>query len=225
MELVFRDRRRAGAKQQVTITATDNHGASSFTTFQLNVANVAPTGTLTNTGPITEGGSATASFTSPTDASSVDAASLHYAFSCTGAGLAGVTYAGASTTNGASCPFPDNGSYTVTGVIVDKDGGRKTDSTVVQVTNATPSVTAPSDQTANEGAATTFTLGSFTDPGPDSPWAVDVNWGDGSPHTAFNATTTGSLAPAATRTTTTALTRSPSRSPTRMAAAARRRSQ
>src|SRR4029077_20850284 len=73
------------------------------------------------------------------------------------------------------------------------DGGRKTDSTVVQVTNVAPSVTAPSNQTANEGAATTFTLRSFSDPGPDSPWAVDVNWGDGLPHATFNATTTGSL--------------------------------
>ena len=179
--------------QLVTITATDNHGASSFTTFQLNVANVAPTGTLTNSGPITEGGSATVSFAGPADASSVDAASLHYAFSCTGADLSSVAYASASTTNSAGCSFPDNGSFTVTGVIVDKDGGRKTDSTVVQVTNANPSVTAPSDQTANEGAATSLTLGSFTDPGPDSPWAVDVNWGDGSSHTTFNAATTGSL--------------------------------
>ncbi|HEV8452363.1 MAG TPA: PKD domain-containing protein [Gaiellales bacterium] len=179
--------------QSVTITATDNHGASSFTTFQLNVANVDPTGTLTNGGPITEGGSATVSFASAADASPVDAASLHYAFSCTGADLSGTTYSGASTTNSAGCTFPDNGSYTVTGVIVDKDGGRRTDSTVVQVSNASPSVTAPSDQTANEGAATTFTLGSFTDPGPDSPWAVEVNWGDGSSHTTFNVTTTGSL--------------------------------
>ena len=179
--------------QLVTITATDNHGASSFTTFQMNVANVAPTGTLTNNGPITEGGSATVNFTGPADSSSVDAASLHYAFSCSGADLSGVAYASASTTNSTSCSFPDNGSYTVTGVIVDKDGGRRTDSTVVQVTNEVPSVTAPSDQTANEGTATTFTLGSFTDPGPDSPWAVDVNWGDSSAHTAFNATTTGSL--------------------------------
>ena len=179
--------------QSVTITATDNHGASAFTTFQLNVANVDSTGTLTNGGPITEGGSATVSFGSAADASPIDAASLHYAFSCTGADLSGTTYSGASTTNSAGCTFPDNGSYTVTGVIVDKDGGSKTDSTVVQVTNTSPSVTAPSDQTANEGAATTFTLGSFSDPGPDSPWAVEVNWGDGTVDSTFNASSTGSL--------------------------------
>src|SRR5207245_4349709 len=33
----------------------------------------------------------------------------------------------------------------------------------------------------------------FSDPGPDSPWAVDVNWGDGSTDTSFNVTQTGAL--------------------------------
>src|SRR5207249_2980397 len=56
-----------------------------------------------------------------------------------------------------------------------------------------PSVTAPADQTSTEGASTSFTLGSFTDPGPDSPWAVDVDWGDGPTHTTFSQSTTGSL--------------------------------
>src|SRR5206468_1981527 len=37
-----------------------------------------------------------------------------------------------------------------------------------------------------EGASTAFGLGSFTDAGAgDSPWHVDVNWGDGSDHTTF----------------------------------------
>src|SRR6185436_9259053 len=54
-------------------------------------------------------------------------------------------------------------------------------------------VTSPVDQTANEGASTSFSLGSFTDPGADSPWAVDVDWGDSSIHTTFNKTATGSL--------------------------------
>src|SRR5205085_2708801 len=32
-----------------------------------------------------------------------------------------------------------------------------------------------------------------SDPGPDSPWAVDVDWGDGSSHATFNSTVTGAL--------------------------------
>src|SRR5262249_26154402 len=44
------------------------------------------------------------------------------------------------------------------------------------------------------GASASFTLGSFSDPGVnDGPWAVDVNWGDGSPHTTFNTSTQGTL--------------------------------
>jgi hypothetical protein len=64
---------------------------------------------------------------------------------------------------------------------------------VVAVANVAPSMTAPADQAAEEGAATSVELGSFSDPGPDSPWAVDVDWGDASTHTTFDATSTGSL--------------------------------
>ena len=65
--------------------------------------------------------------------------------------------------------------------------------TVVDVANVAPTVTAPANQAADEGAAKSVDLGSFTDPGPDSPWAVDVDWGDGSTHTTFNAASAGSL--------------------------------
>ena len=67
----------------------------------------------------------------------MDAASLHFAFSCAGADLSGTTYAAASATNTAGC-VPDNGMYTVTGVVIDKDGGATTDSTTVQVNNVPP---------------------------------------------------------------------------------------
>ena len=40
---------------------------------------------------------------------------------------------------------------------------------VVAVANVAPSVTAPANQAADEGAAKSVNLGSFTDPGPDSP--------------------------------------------------------
>src|SRR5207302_1561130 len=55
-------------------------------------------------------------------------------------------------------------------------------------------MTAASDQSSNEGASVAFGLGSFSDPGAnDAPWAVDVNWGDGSAHTTFNTGTQGTL--------------------------------
>jgi hypothetical protein len=55
-----------------------------------------------------------------------------------------------------------------------------------------PTVTAASGQTANEGASTSFDLGSFVDPD-GGPWSVDVDWGDVSTHTTFMATSAGPL--------------------------------
>src|SRR5207253_3080872 len=90
--------------------------------------------------------------------------------------------------------YADNGSYTVTVSVTDKDTGSGSAQFTVSVSNAPPVVTAPADQTANEGASTSFTLGSFSDAGVnDNPWAVDVNWGDSSSHTTFNQSTQGSL--------------------------------
>jgi hypothetical protein len=56
-----------------------------------------------------------------------------------------------------------------------------------------PTVTAPAGQAADEGESRAFDLGSFADPGPEGPWAVDVDWGDGTPHTIFHVTSPGSL--------------------------------
>jgi hypothetical protein len=61
--------------------------------------------------------------------------------------------------------------------------------------NAAPSITSPSDQTAQEGTSTSFSLGSFTDADDTSPWWVDVDWGDGSVHTVFAMNAPGSMAP------------------------------
>src|SRR5205085_11412130 len=59
---------------------------------------------------------------------------------------------------------------------------------------ARPVGTAASGQTSDEGSSASFDLGSFSDAGVnDGPWSVDVNWGDGSPHTAFNTGTQGAL--------------------------------
>src|SRR5262249_11802508 len=46
---------------------------------------------------------------------------------------------------------------------------------------------------SSRGATTFFDLGSFGDGPYDGPWAVDVNWGDGSTHTSWSQTVTGSL--------------------------------
>jgi PKD domain/BNR/Asp-box repeat len=61
------------------------------------------------------------------------------------------------------------------------------------LTQATPpTVTPPADQTSVEGASHVFGLGSFSDPD-GGPWSVDIDWGDGTSDTTFNANAPGSL--------------------------------
>ena len=60
------------------------------------------------------------------------------------------------------------------------------------IVSTPPTVTPPANQTANEGASQTFSLGSFSDPD-GGPWKVDVSWGDSTPDTVFNATKPGTL--------------------------------
>ena len=92
--------------------------------------------------------------------------------------------------------YADNGTFTVT-VTVDEDAGAGVSGSAtfqVTVANVPPVVTAPGDQTASEGTATSFALGSFTDPGDDDPWEVTVDWGDGSSDTVFNELAQGPIA-------------------------------
>src|ERR671932_1295906 len=84
-------------------------------------------------------------------------------------------------------------STTVTITANDGNGGVTTTNFSLGVANVTPAVTAPANQAATQGVSSSFSLGSFTDPGADSPWAVTVNWGDGSSNTVFNQTSTGTI--------------------------------
>jgi hypothetical protein len=85
---------------------------------------------------------------------------------------------------------------TVSGKITNTStGASEEDVTVsgtVNAAGAPPSVTPPSAQNGVEGAATSFSLGSFTDSS-GGPWRVVVGWGDGTSHTVFNLSATGSL--------------------------------
>ncbi len=169
----------------VTFSATDKDGGTGSDSKTITVTNVAPTATLGNNGPVNEGTSATVSFSGVTDPSGVDAASLHYAFDCSGGSLSGATYAGSSNTTGSTtCPFGDNGSYQVTGKVMDKDGGSSAYATTVVVTNVNPTATLSNNGPASEGSPATV---SFS--GPFDPSSADTSAGF---HYAFSCTN-GSL--------------------------------
>lgn len=174
----------------IGLRVSDGYGYS-YSSATLTVSNAAPTGTISNNGPVNKGSPVTVSL-SGSDASSVDAGSLRYSFATSTGGLAS-SYSGASTSSSGTFTYANNGTYTAYGRVYDKDGGiSPTYSTTITVQNATPVVIAPSSQNANEGTATTFNLGSFTDPGPDTPWTATVLWGDSSSDS-FTVNSPGSL--------------------------------
>ncbi|MBL3599332.1 MAG: PKD domain-containing protein, partial [gamma proteobacterium endosymbiont of Lamellibrachia anaximandri] len=155
------------------LTATD--------TATVTVNNVAP---IANAGPdqtINEGD--TVSFSgSFSDPGSVDTHTVEWNFGD-----------GSATVSGSLTPshtYADNGVYTVTLTITDKDGGVGTDTLVVTVNNVAPSVDAGADQMFNEGNTANFS-GSFSDPGSVDTHTIEWNFGDGT-------TENGSLTPSHT---------------------------
>ncbi|RDH87793.1 MAG: hypothetical protein DIZ78_04420 [endosymbiont of Escarpia spicata] len=156
------------------LTATD--------TATVTVNNVVPT---VDAGPdqtINEGD--TANFSgSFTDPGTVDTHTIEWNF---GDGSAPVS--GSLT---PSHTYADNGIYTVTLMVTDKDGAVGADTLTVTVNNVAPTVDAGADQMFNEGDTANFS-GSFTDPGSVDTHTIEWGFGDGS------APVSGSLTPSHT---------------------------
>jgi hypothetical protein len=186
-----------------TLTCTDN---GSFTaTLKVNdgvnpnvssdaavtVNNANPSASLGNNSPINEGGSANVSFSGATDPSSVDTtAGFHYAFACNGGSLAAATYAGSGTSASTSCAFADNPNHTVSGKIMDKDGGSNEYTTSITVNNVAPTLGVITISTPLVPINTTINASaSFTDPGSLDTHTAVWNWEDAT-------TSAGSISPA-----------------------------
>jgi hypothetical protein len=191
------------ATHTVKVQVTDKDGGIGTTTFDVKVANVAPTVVLTGDDHVDEGETRTYSYTVTDpgvhDTFTVDAGYPDCDHGDTDNGvLVGdpeVTAAGGSF----KCKFPDGDSVANVKIkVTDSDSGSSSDSEsvqVVNVANVAPVLTTPADQSSAEGEDKSFDLGSFTDPGPDAPWQVSVDWGDGSAPTTFTADDKGALAP------------------------------
>jgi putative Ig domain-containing protein/PKD domain-containing protein len=153
-----------GPSQTATFTVkmTDNGSPPLSDDEQITVTvnNVPPTATFNAPTSVPGGTNIDLSLTSPSDASSVDAAAgFQYAFDCgTGSG-----YAAYSATSAASCPTSGTGSRTVKGKIKDKDNGETEYTASVAINNVPPLANAGGPYSGNEGSAINIS-GSGSDP-------------------------------------------------------------
>jgi parallel beta-helix repeat protein len=142
---------------ELTLTATSTLPSSNTTAvvsanFTVTVADIPPTGTLSDDGPIDIGGTATASLTGVTDPSPIDtAAGFHYSFALSAAALA-TTYAQAGTAASQSFTFTQAGTFTIFARVFDEDSGF-TDSTTVVVVRPIPVTSLVNDGPINEGSS------------------------------------------------------------------------
>ena len=151
----------------VTLSVSDDDGGEGSDKLKLTLANVAPSATGLNANtPVDEGSNINLSLAGVADLSSIDFASLHYAFECgTGDDLSTATYATAGTTNSATCPTTDNGTRTVKGRVFDKDGGMSAVYTAnVIINNVAPTATFSVPVSVNEGTAIALSLTNPQDP-------------------------------------------------------------
>jgi hypothetical protein len=185
-----------------TVSVTANDGESTNNTgsdsIAVTVNNVAPKVNLTGPTTANEGETKTYSFTITDPGADTFSFPANYPTCGAHGNLVGTPATGDGQ---FQCTFPDGDNFTDVAVkVADDNGGVSVADTehveiiTVAVANVNPTVTVPTtNQSSNEGASATFTLGSFSDPGPDSPWAVDVDWGDSSTHGSASMTSTGSL--------------------------------
>jgi hypothetical protein len=150
--------------QVVTITASDGT-ASTSTTFQLNVDNVAPSATFNAPASVNEGSTIGLSLSAPSDPSSVDtAAGFEYRFSCDN----GTTWTAWTSSASHSCGTTDDGTENVNGEIRDKDGGVNSYSASVGVENVPPGATFNAPASVDEGSNIALSLTDVVDPGSDA---------------------------------------------------------
>ncbi len=186
----------------VTVTGYDGTSATSDGTTTITVRNVAPTLTVVGDQTVDEGATLAltdiGTFTDPGfgatevsdywidwgDGTAIDTGTP----TIDTIGEPGTPTAGSFD---GSHVYSDDGVYTVTVTVADKDGGTDTGTFVVTVENTSPTVDAGGDATVLEGSLFTDS-GSVTDPGGDV-WEATVDYGDGSGSQTLVLSPTGSF--------------------------------
>ena len=89
------------------------------------------------------------------------------------------TYNGATSGAARTHTYADNGAYTVTATVTDKDTGAGNDTLLVTVANVAPAIAAGDDQTVNEGDTVNLDPATFTDAGTGDTHTAQVQWNSG----------------------------------------------
>jgi PKD repeat protein len=162
---------------EVTVTATDDDGATEAATSSMDVSNAAPTVSITEpTGDLPEGTEISLD-AQVSDPGTVDTHT--YAWDVTKDGEA---YASGEGEQFSFTP-DDNGIYEVTVTATDDDGGTGAATSSVDVSNVAPtleSVAVPDLVSENEPVTVN---GEMVDPGTADSFSVEIDWGDGTVET------------------------------------------
>jgi hypothetical protein len=172
----------------IHVTVTDDDGGSTAASTQITVSNVAPTITNIIAPTINEGQTANLTFTVG-DVGTADTFAITVNW---GDGSAPTVFneptAGTYTVSHLYVDnAPGNQPYQVSITAVDDDTGTTTVTTPLMVQDVAPTVALVSitPTELNEGNSATVT-GTFSDPGVNDSFTVEVNWGDGSQPTTIN---------------------------------------
>ncbi|MFL6025263.1 MAG: PKD domain-containing protein [Marmoricola sp.] len=201
----------AGGKVEVTLTGVDSgydagagagNGKPNFQ-VQINCtatppANTAPSVAITSAATTSAEGSKTAAITfaiTDPDANTWGFAT-GYPICGTDGTASDKTIDSTTKTGSFKCTFPDGPATRTVAVKVNDGTADSNEATIgATVTNVAPTVAQPTfGAVSSIDCRNVVTLSgiSFSDPGLiDNPWAVDINWGDGSAHTAYNAASQG----------------------------------
>jgi len=151
------------------LRVTDDDGATAMATTSITVANLAPSLTPI-TGPVTGDEGSPLSFSATaTDPGADDVPTLSYTWSW------GDGTADSSGASPAAHVWDDEGTYTVTVLVDDQDGGTDTDSIDVVVSNVAPIIDSTPSTSAFEGVLWSYAPTAI-DPGADTlTWSLSAS--------------------------------------------------
>src|SRR5262249_24109986 len=141
----------------VSITLTDNFGVSASGSTRVTVNNVAPTVSAGGNRSANEG-----SLVTLNGADSDPGVNDTFTYNWHVVSSNGQVVSDGTAQNFSFTPV-DNGTYTVTYTVTDKDGGVGTATEVITVNNVAPTVSAGGNQTVSEGSSVALT-GTVSDP-------------------------------------------------------------